>query len=132
MKSKLIVLTLLAAGAALAQLSIGIHIGAPPPPRVVHVQPRSPGAGYLWVGGYWYPNGNHYKWHDGYWTRPAYTGARWVEPRYEGQQYYNGYWDGEHGNVKHDHGWDKNRKGNRDYDRDHHDNDHHDNGHHDK
>jgi len=75
----------------------------------------------MWVPGYWYPNGNHYKWHDGYWTRPAYSGARWVEPRYEGQHYYNGYWDGERGGVKHDHSWDKKPKGNRDYNHDHHD-----------
>ncbi len=21
----------------------------------------------VWVGGYWYPVGGHYRWHDGYW-----------------------------------------------------------------
>jgi hypothetical protein len=123
-KSKLVILTLLAAAAAFAQFSVGIRIGAPPPPRVVHVQPRSPGPGYTFIAGYWYPSGNKYKWHDGYWTRPAYSNAHWVAPRYEGQQYYNGYWDGDRGGVKHDHGWDKKPKGTRDYDRDHHD-DHH-------
>ena len=87
------------------------------------MQPRSPGPGYTYVEGYWYPSGNKYKWHDGYWTRPAYSGARWVAPRYEGHQYYNGYWDGDRGGVKHDHGWDK-VKNTRDYDR------HHDNGNH--
>jgi hypothetical protein len=115
-KSKLIVLTLLAAGAVFAQFSVGVRIGAPPPVRVVRVQPRSPGPGYVWVGGYWYPVGNHYKWHNGYYTRPAYTGARWVEPHHDGHSYYAGYWDGDHGQIAHDHKSDRDRN-NRDYNR---------------
>jgi hypothetical protein len=111
-------LTLLGAGALLAQISIGIRIGAPPPPRVIRVQPRSPGPQYLWVAGYWYPVGNHYKWHDGYWTRPAYAGAHWVAPMHDGTMYHDGYWEGERGHVAHDHHWDRGReKKNRDYDR---------------
>ena len=117
MKSKLIVVMLLAAGAVFASVSIGIRIGAPPPVRVVRIQPRSPGADYIWVGGYWYPNGRHYKWHDGYWTRPAYVGAHWVGPRHDGQLYYAGYWDGPHGQIAHDHKWDRGRDHNRDYNR---------------
>ena len=112
---------LFAAGMACAQLNIGIHIGAPPRPRVVRVQPRSPGAEYFYVKGYWYPVNNRYRWHDGYWTRPAFVGARWMEPRYEGGQFYEGYWDGDRGKVAHDHRWDKAKDHNRDYDRDHHD-----------
>ena len=119
MKIKLIALTVLAVGAAFAQLSIGIRIGAPPPARVVRVQPRSPGADYTWVAGYWYPVSGHYKWHDGYWTRPAYAGAHWVEPHHDGTQYYQGYWDGGHGQVAHDHKWDKDHSHNRDYNHDH-------------
>jgi WXXGXW repeat (2 copies) len=118
LRNKLMVLTLLAAGSVFAQLSVGVRIGAPPPMRVIRVQPRSPGEGYTWIAGYWYPNGNHYKWHDGYWTRPAYTGARWVEPRHDGQLYYNGYWDGDRGKVGHDHASDHDRN-NRDYNHDH-------------
>src|ERR1035441_2158233 len=68
-KTKLLVLMLLATGAVFAQLSIGVRIGPPPRARVVRVQPRSPGAGYSWVGGYWYPVGHRYTWHEGYWTR---------------------------------------------------------------
>ena len=118
MKIKVFVLMLLAAGAVFAQLSVGIRIGAPPP-HAVRVQPRSPGAGYVWVAGYQYPEGNRYKWHEGYWTRPAYEGARWVEPRHDGQNYYAGYWDGDHGQVGHNHQWDKAKDHNRDYNRDH-------------
>ena len=99
-----------------AQFSIGVRIGEPPPPRVVRVHPRSPGPGYVWVDGYWYPNGRRYVWHDGYWTRPPYGSARWIGPRYEGGLFYEGYWDGDRGPNRHDHRWDRDRR-NRDYDR---------------
>jgi hypothetical protein len=119
-KTKLIVMmTLLAAGTAFAQFSVGVRIGAPPPVRVLRVQPRSPGAGYGWVTGYWYPVGNHYKWHEGYWTRPAYPSVHWVAPRHDGQRFYEGYWDGDRGQLGHDHRWDRGRDHDRDYNRDH-------------
>src|SRR5213594_2197426 len=60
-----------------AQVSIGIRIGPPPPPRAVYVLPPNPGPEYVWVDGYWYPVGNHWKWHKGYWTRAPFMGARW-------------------------------------------------------
>jgi hypothetical protein len=101
-----------------AQISVGVRIGTPPAPRVVRVQPRSPGAGYVWVDGYWYPNGRRYAWHDGYWTRPPYASARWIGPRYEGGMFYQGYWDGDRGRNDHDHRWDRDRN-NRDYNRYH-------------
>ena len=97
----------LAAASALAQVSIGIQIGAPPPPQVVRVLPPQPGPDFTWVAGYWYPVGNHYKWHAGYWTRPAYVGSHWVPPRYEAGRYYNGFWDGNAGRREHDHRWDR-------------------------
>jgi hypothetical protein len=98
-----------------AQVSIGIRIGPPPPPRVVRVLPPTPGPDYVWVDGYWYPvgAGHHWKWHPGYWTRVPYQGARWYSPRYEGGEYFEGYWEGDRGRMKHEHGWDKDRD--RDY-----------------
>ncbi len=63
MRIKLLALMLFVAGAAFAQLSIGVRIGAPPPVRIMRAQPRSPGPDYMWIGGYWYPNGGHYRWH---------------------------------------------------------------------
>jgi len=98
---------------ASAQVSVGIEIGAPPPPRVIRVRPPAPGPEYAWIDGYWYPVNGHYVWHPGYWTRPPYAGAHWVGPRHEGGRYYNGYWDGPHGRIEHDHRWD------REHDRDH-------------
>ena len=96
-----------------SQISIGIRIGPPPPPRVVRVIPARPATDFLWVEGYWYPNGRHYKWHPGYWTQPPYAAARWVAPHHDGQMFFNGYWDTEHGHVEHDHRSDK------DHERDH-------------
>jgi hypothetical protein len=98
-----------------AQFSIGVRIGQPPPPRVVRVQPRSPGPGYVWVDGYWYPNRGRYVWHNGYWTRPPYEGTRWVGPHHDGTMFYEGYWEGDRGKYGHDHKWDRNRD--RDYNR---------------
>ena len=60
---KLLVLMLMAVGTTLrGQVSIGITIGPPPPPRVVRVLPPTPGPEFVWVEGYWYPVGHHYKW----------------------------------------------------------------------
>jgi hypothetical protein len=94
------------AATANAQISVNIHIGPPPPPQVYRV-PAQPGADYVWVEGYQYPQGSHYKWHDGYWTRPPYAGAYWVAPYHSSGQYFAGRWEGPRGNVDHDHRWDR-------------------------
>jgi hypothetical protein len=120
MKVMLLAAMLLTTGSAIhAQVSVGIVIGAPPPPRVVAVVPPRPAPEFIWVEGYWYPVGNHYKWHAGYWTRPPYEGARWISPRHDGERYYGGYWEGDRGRVEHDHHWDHN------HDRDFHDHERH-------
>ena len=126
MKKGLLVFALLAGTfAASAQVSFGIRIGPPPPPRVVAVRPVVPGPGYTWVDGYWYPVNNRYVWHDGYWTRPPYDGAAWVGPRHENGQYYAGYWNGNHGRYEHDHRWDRGHDRDYGHDRDRdHDRDH--------
>jgi hypothetical protein len=112
---------LLACGSVFAQISIGIRIGPPPPPRVVRVLPPRPGPEFVWIAGYWYPVGRHYKWHAGYWTRAPYPGARWVLPRYDSGQFFVGFWEGARGRVEHDHRWDRDR--NRDFRDNHHDRD---------
>jgi hypothetical protein len=119
MKRLLIGSLLLAAISAFGQVSVGISIGAPPPPRVLKVRPASPGPDFMWVDGYWYPVNGRYVWHQGYWTRAPYAGAHWVAPHHEEGKWFDGYWDGEHGRVRHDHAWDRERE--RDY---HHDRDH--------
>ena len=114
---------LLGSHGACAQVAIGIGIGSPPEPRVVYVHPPRPGPEFVWIDGYWYPVRGHYRWHEGYWTRPPYAGARWIGPRHEGGLYYRGYWEGDHGRFDHHHEWDHDHR--RDYDRYHyHDHDH--------
>jgi hypothetical protein len=115
------------AATAGTQFSFDVHIGAPPPPRAYHVPPR-PGPDYVWVEGYQYPDHGHYKWHDGYWTRPPYPGAYWVQPYYGKGTYHGGRWEGDHGVFAHDHHWDNTRE--RDENRYHRD-DHYDDHHHD-
>src|SRR5215469_1599394 len=110
----LVAMLLVTARASKAQVSVGIVIGAPPPVRVAAVVPARPDPGCVWVEGYWYPMGRHYKWHEGYWTRPPYDGARWVTPHHDGDRYYAGYWEGNRGRVEHDH----HRHGDHDHGRD--------------
>ena len=111
MRKKLLASALLIAGSVFGgQVSIGVRIGPPPPPRVVRVRPAAPGPGYFWIDGYWYPAGNHYRWHDGYWTRPPYEGAYWVEPYHVRGAYFEGHWEGPRGNVAHDHRWDRDER----------------------
>jgi hypothetical protein len=121
MKKLLLASLIVAAGTAVAQISVGIRIGPPPPPRAVAVRPAAPGPDYAWVDGYWYPVNNRYVWHEGYWTRAPFAGARWIRPRHENGQWFEGYWEGEHGRVRHSHEWDKerNRDWHHDQDRDH-------------
>jgi hypothetical protein len=90
------------------QLTLGIEIGEPPAPRAYRVA-RRPGPDFVWVEGYWYPQGRQYVWHDGYWTRPPYAGAYWVAPYWVQGRYFGGYWDGGRGRFEHNHRWDSDR-----------------------
>ena len=67
MKKLLLTLVLGTASLMNAQVSVGIRIGPPPPPRVVRVRPNAPGPGYTWLDGYWFVDGGRYRWHDGRW-----------------------------------------------------------------
>lgn len=130
---KILAFSLLAAAlgsapAAFGQVSIGVSIGPPPAPRVIRVRPRQPGPDFMWVDGYWYAERGRWIWHNGYWTRAPFGGARWVAPRYEGGRFIAGFWDGPGGRVDHDHHWDKDKRRDFDHDRDHdhgRDHDHH-------
>ena len=98
------------ASPARAQITFDPQMGAPPPaPRAYRVPPQ-PGPDYVWIDGYWYPQNGQYRWHNGYWTHPPYPNAYWVAPYYERGQYYTGHWEGDRGEVHHDHTWDQNRE----------------------
>lgn len=94
MKSKLLALVFLAGSTMFAapRVFVGVNLGYPPPARVVAYVPPSPGYGYTWINGYWYPSGPRWVWRAGYWARPPYARARWVAPRYHGNRFYGGYW----------------------------------------
>lgn len=101
LKTLLLPLVLFAGPSLFGQprFSIGINIGtpyayAPPPPVYVAYRPPCPGPDYVWVDGYWYPNGPRYAWRAGYWAAPPYAGAYWVAPHYHGRTYYSGHWKG--------------------------------------
>src|ERR1700676_1733072 len=93
-------LLLAPASAADAQINFDVRIGPPPAPRAYRV-PAQPSPDYVWVEGYWYPQGSRYRWHDGYWTRPPYEGAYWVAPYHAGGQYFAGRWEGSRGIIAH-------------------------------
>jgi hypothetical protein len=105
-------LLLFAPSPAHAQVSFGFSIGEPPAPRR-YVVPARPGPDYVWVEGYWYPQGNRYAWHNGYWSRPPIAGGYWVEPYYSGGRWVPGYWENGERRFEHDHRWDRQRD--RDY-----------------
>jgi hypothetical protein len=92
----LLALALMAPLTARSQISVSVRIG--PPPLPVYVQPRLPGAGYIWTPGYWgwsEPDQDYY-WVPGTWVRPPRVGVLWT-PGYwgfEGGQYRwrLGYW----------------------------------------
>jgi len=125
MRTKLLALLLLAGSSLFAENHWSINIGvgtpyyyAPPPPPVVAYATPSPGAGYTWIPGYYYPAGARYVWRSGYWSRPPYAGAYWVAPRYHEHYYYPGYWGRR---DRDDHGrWDRHDRGaHRGWDRHH-------------
>jgi WXXGXW repeat (2 copies) len=104
MKKSLLALMFLAASSSLfaAHVAVGIGVGVgpaygyyaapPPPPPAAAYYPPSPGPGFSFVPGYYYPVGSRFVWRAGYWARPPYAGAAWVGPRYVGHRYFNGYW----------------------------------------
>jgi len=91
------VLVLESCGPAIS--GIGLEISyvqvAPPPPRM-EVIVASPGAGYLWVDGFWGWQANQYYWTPGHWERPPRRNAHWMRGRWRhhdrGWYWVPGYW----------------------------------------
>ena len=91
---------------------ISVTIGRNPPPLRYERRPAMPGAGYVWVDGYWGVNGGRYVWVPGRWDRPPYAGAYWSHPHYDryndGWHYHEGHWDrDDHGDHHDDHDRDR-------------------------
>jgi hypothetical protein len=118
-------LVLAAAVAVPSFAQVSIYIGTPPPPIRYEAPPPAPGPNFVWIEGYWAPQGHHYKWVAGRWDRAPYPGAYWVHPHYdhydEGWQMHEGYWSHEN----HDNGHWKDHDNGHGHDHD----DDHDHGH---
>lgn len=85
---------------AMAQVSVGINIGTPPPPlRYERVPP--PRHGYVWAPGYWGWNGHTHVWFNGHWehVRAGYIYERPAWRQDHGRWYFHeGRWrPGRHG-----------------------------------
>jgi hypothetical protein len=68
----------------------------PPPPPEVEVVPASPGAEFVWVGGYHRWEGRRYAWVRGRYERRPHAQARWEgahwEARGRGRVWVEGRW----------------------------------------
>ena len=68
---------------------------APPAPYSEQMLP-SPGAGHVWVGGYWHWTGRDYTWTRGHWARPAHGHSQWVPGHWRrdqrGHHWVPGHW----------------------------------------
>src|SRR3954469_18917535 len=130
MKTKMMVMALLAGGAMFAQprVSIGVGIGgyAPPAYAPAYVEqdiiPPCPGPDYTWVDGYWSQYGGRNSWISGSWQRRPYSSnyrvtPRFVQPRYSGRDSYRSR-DSYRGQDRNDrgrgyeHGYEQGRQGN--------------------
>lgn len=65
---KVMATMMLLAGGLLAAPSVAVRIGIGGPAPVAVVRPACPGAGYVWVDGYYGPNR---AWVNGYWRAPV-------------------------------------------------------------
>jgi hypothetical protein len=69
----------------LGDISLNIVVDAPPPPpRQEVIVGVSPGADFVWVGGYWDGSPGHYVWVGGRWDHsPHGHGQQWSAPHWD-------------------------------------------------
>jgi hypothetical protein len=68
--------------AASAQQNV-VFTNLPPPAPMAERPTPSPGAGHVWVGGFWNWNGSQYAWTNGRWESPPQPAQTWESPRWE-------------------------------------------------
>jgi WXXGXW repeat (2 copies) len=75
---------------------VAYNIPAPPPPYAVGAVGVAPGAGYVWVDGFWNLNGGRWAWVNGRWARPPHPHQVWERDRWERQgnhwRFHRGHW----------------------------------------
>jgi len=98
------VLALLSCAPAVAQIRIGVDLGAiririapePPPPPRVEVRMHRPSRGHIWIQGYWDRQDDRWAWSPGRWERPSQRGSMWIRPQYRREsgayRYEPGHW----------------------------------------
>ena len=59
-----------------------VYLRVGPPAPVYEVRVASPGAGYVWIPGYYRSEARGYVWVPGRWDRPPRARARWVPARW--------------------------------------------------
>src|SRR5258707_2230227 len=91
-------LLLALSGLSLAQVSVNISVGVPPPELPVYEQPPIPGDGYVWTPGYWAwsDDDQDYYWVPGTWVLAPQPEYLWT-PGYWGWGgaafiWHTGYW----------------------------------------
>ena len=82
LSAALILASALTAGAC-AGASGRVYVRSGPPPIRAEVVGVAPGAGYVWVPGYYRHDGRAYVWVAGRWDRPPRVRARWVPAHWE-------------------------------------------------
>jgi len=91
-------MTVILGGLSLAGCAGGyaFYATTPPPPIRSEARGIAPGAGYVWIDGYWGYNGGRYAWVAGRWDRPPRGRSRWESGRWETRkgryQYRQGHW----------------------------------------
>lgn len=88
-KGTLLLAAMLTVGVTTACAARGgyAYVRVAPPPTRAELYGVAPGAGFVWVNGYWAWRGGGYMWAPGYWARPPRPHARWAP----------GYWEHRHG-----------------------------------
>jgi WXXGXW repeat (2 copies) len=94
---KHIAAAVLAAGTFLATsvpAAAQVYITVAPPAPIVETAPASPGAGYVWVPGYYRWNGSRYVWVHGHYVRHAghWCTGKWHHNAARGWWYAQGHW----------------------------------------
>lgn len=59
-----------------------VYVSLRPPAERVEVIPAAPGAGFVWIKGYWAYRGTDFAWVGGRWERPIEGRREWVADRW--------------------------------------------------
>ena len=95
-RQRILLLTLILAGAALSACGGGYYVRVAPPVPRYGVVGYAPGPGYVWTDGYWDWRGGNWAWVGGSWRRPPRRGAAWAPAHWDrhgrGYRFVPGHW----------------------------------------